>query len=78
MRIEICGVGCAKCRKTEQLIEEVVRKAGVQAEIVHITDLNEIIDRGVVMTPAVFVDGVKKIEGKVPSESQIRQWVGKE
>lgn len=74
MRIEILGTGCPKCRKTEELIEAILKKIGVDAEIVHVTDLNEIIDRGVMSTPAVFVDGVKKIEGKIPTEAQIKAW----
>lgn len=77
MKVEILGTGCAKCRKTEEMIEKAIKEIGVQAEIVHVTDLNEIIDRGVMMTPAVFVDGVKKVEGKVPSEPEIRSWFGK-
>jgi small redox-active disulfide protein 2 len=76
MKIEIMGTGCPKCRKTEAMIEEVIRKTGVTAEVVHVTDLREIVDRGVMMTPAVFVDGVKKVEGKIPSEMEIRKWLG--
>lgn len=77
MKVEILGTGCAKCRKTEEMIEKAIKEIGIQTEIVHVTDLNEIIDRGVMMTPAVFVDGVKKVEGKVPSEPEIRSWFGK-
>jgi len=76
MRVEILGTGCPKCRKTETMIGEVIRKLGVQAEVVHISDLNDIIGRGVMMTPAVYVDGVKKIEGRAPSEAEIRKWFG--
>jgi len=76
MKIEIMGTGCPKCRKTEAMIEEVIRKTGVAAEIVHVTNLKEIVDRGVMMTPAVFVDGVKKVEGKIPGEADIRKWLG--
>lgn len=74
VRIEIFGAGCPKCRKTEEMIESVLRRLGLKADIVHVTDLNEIIDRGVMMTPAVFIDGVKKIEGKVPGEAEIKRW----
>ena len=77
MKVEIMGPGCPKCRKTEELIAETVRKLGVDADIIHITDLNEIIDRGVMMTPAVFIDGIKKIEGRIPTEAQVRQWFSK-
>jgi len=77
MRIEILGVGCPKCGKTGELIEETLEKIGVEAEIVHVTDLDEIIQRGVMMTPAVVVDGIIKVEGKIPTEAQIRQWFKK-
>ncbi|MGE5584817.1 MAG: thioredoxin family protein [Bacillota bacterium] len=77
MKVEILGTGCPKCRKTEDMIAETVRKLGVDAEIVHVTDIDEIIDRGVMMTPAVFVDGEKKVEGRMPTEPEIRKWFGK-
>lgn len=77
LKIEVLGTGCPKCRKTEDLIVQTIKKIGVDAEVVHVTDLNEIIDRGVMMTPAVIIDGVKVLEGKVPTESQIRQWLAK-
>ncbi|MEA4882830.1 MAG: thioredoxin family protein [Clostridia bacterium] len=75
MKIEILGTGCAKCRKTEEMIADTIAKLGVEAEIVHVTDLDEIVDRGVMMTPAVIVDGKTVIEGKMPTEAQIRQWL---
>lgn len=77
VKVEVLGKGCLKCKKTEELIETTLKKIGVEAEIVHITDLEEIVDRGVLMTPAVIVDGEKKIEGRIPSEAEIRQWFGK-
>ncbi|MGI6633181.1 MAG: thioredoxin family protein [Bacillota bacterium] len=77
MKIEVFGSGCAKCRKAEEIIRRVLAKVGVEAEVVHVTDLNEIVSRGILVTPAVVVDGVKKVEGKVPSEGEIRRWVGK-
>ena len=76
VKVEILGTGCPKCRKTEDMIAEAVRKLGVDAEIVHVTDIDEIIDRGVMMTPAVFVDGEKKVEGRMPAEAEIRKWFG--
>jgi len=77
MKVEVLGIGCPKCRKTEELILQTIKKLGVSAEIAHVTDLNEIIDRGVMMTPAVVIDGVKVLEGKIPTEAQIRQWFSK-
>jgi len=76
MKIEILGKGCPKCKRAEETIVEVVRKAGVSAEVVHVTDLNEIARRGVMMTPAVYVDGAKKLEGRIPREADIKKWLG--
>jgi small redox-active disulfide protein 2 len=75
MRIEIFGPGCAKCEKTTREIEKVVKELGVDATVEHVTEMSEIVDRGVMLTPAVFIDGNKKIEGKVPKASDIESWL---
>ena len=72
MKIEILGTGCPKCKKTEKLVRKIVEENGVDAEIIKIEDVQEIIDRGVMMTPAVAVDGNVKIVGHVPSEDEIK------
>jgi len=77
MKIEIFGPGCAKCQKTEQEVAKIVSQLGIDATIEHVTDIDSIVDRGVMMTPAVFVDGEKKIEGKVPKASDIEKWFKK-
>ncbi|PRX27177.1 small redox-active disulfide protein 2 [Orenia metallireducens] len=74
MKIEILGTGCGKCSKATKLIEEIIKEIGVEAEVKHITDLAEIVSRGVMKTPAVFVNGEKKCDGKVPSKTEIRAW----
>ena len=56
------------------MISETIKKLGIEAEIVHVTDISEIIDKGVMMTPAVIIDGKTVMEGKMPSEAQIRAW----
>ncbi|MDI3548620.1 MAG: hypothetical protein PWR10_2272 [Halanaerobiales bacterium] len=73
-KIEILGTGCPKCQKTTKLVEEAVKEAGVEAEVIHVTDLDEIVNRGVMMTPAVMMDGEIKCEGKVPSAKEIKSW----
>jgi small redox-active disulfide protein 2 len=75
MRIEIFGTGCAKCEKTAREIERVVKELGVDATVEHVTGMKEIVDRGVMLTPAVYVDGKKKSEGKVPKASDIESWL---
>jgi small redox-active disulfide protein 2 len=75
MKIEILGTGCAKCEKTAREVEKVVEQLGLDATIEHITDIESIVDRGVMIMPAVFIDGEKKIEGKVPKQSRIKKWL---
>ena len=77
MKIEIFGPGCAKCEKTSKEVARVVNQLGIAADIEHVTDIDAIVDRGVMMTPAVFIDGEKKIEGKVPKASVIESWLKK-
>lgn len=77
MRIEILGTGCPKCKATEKNVRKAVDELGAQAEIVKIEDLQEIINRGVMMTPAVFVDGEAKIVGRVPSPDEIKKLLQK-
>ena len=59
MRIEIFGPGCAKCEKTAREVERAVKELGVDATVEHVTEMSEIVERGVMLTPAVFVDGDK-------------------
>jgi small redox-active disulfide protein 2 len=75
MKIEILGTGCPKCKKTEKIVEQTIKKLGIQAEIIKVQNLQDIVDRGVMMTPAVAVDGNVKIMGHVPSEEEIQQIV---
>ena len=73
MKIEILGTGCAKCKKTEKLIHQVVEEMGVDVEIVKVEDLQDIVSRGVMMTPAVVIDGDVKIAGHIPSKNEIKK-----
>ena len=73
MIIEILGTGCPKCKTTEKNVRKAVEELGISVEIVKIEDLQQIIDRGVMMTPAVFVDGEAKIVGRVPSSDDIKK-----
>jgi small redox-active disulfide protein 2 len=73
MKIEIMGTGCPKCKTTEKIVRKAVDELGIKAEIVKVEDLQKIIDRGVMMTPAVFIDGEAKIVGHVPSTDEIKK-----
>jgi len=73
MKIEILGTGCPKCKATEKIVRKVVEELGKKVDIVKVEDLQEIVDRGVMMTPAVVVDGEVKIVGHVPSTDEIKK-----
>ncbi|NTV79095.1 MAG: thioredoxin family protein [Clostridiales bacterium] len=77
MKIEILGTGCSKCKKTKELIDKVVKQTGADAEVVKVEDIEKIMNYGVMVTPAVAVDGEVKLAGKVPDEKEIKKWIGK-
>lgn len=75
MKIEILGTGCPKCRKLYEHTQAALEKTGVDAEVVKITKLSEISNYGVMLTPAIVVDGQIKAVGKVPSAEEISAWL---
>ena len=75
MKIEILGVGCPKCKTTEKNARKAVEELGIQAEIIIVEDMQEIIDRGIMMTPAVFVNGKALVIGHVPSPDEIKKFL---
>jgi len=75
MKVEILGVGCSKCNKLYDLVTELVKKQGIDADVVKVEDLKIFAQYGVIMTPALVIDGKVKVAGKVPKESEIVQWI---
>jgi small redox-active disulfide protein 2 len=75
MKIEILGSGCPKCMKLEEMTHKAVEKLGLKAEIVHVRDVDKILEYGVMMTPALVVDGVVRISGKIPSEKELESYL---
>jgi len=73
MKIEILGSGCPKCKTTEKNIKKAVEKLGIHADIIKVEDLQEIMNRGIIVTPAVFIDGKVKIVGRVPSKEELEK-----
>ncbi len=75
MKITVYGPGCAKCKQTEELVKKAVAETGVTAEVVKVSDIREMIAAGIMSTPAVAVDGVMKVTGKVPNINEIKAWI---
>ena len=76
MLIEILGTGCPKCTKLADAAQEAADGLGLDAQVVKVTDIMEITGRGVMITPAVAVDGQVKSSGKVLSVDQLRELLG--
>ncbi len=75
MEIKVLGPGCAKCKKAEQLVREVIKETGVDASVEKVTDMMQIASYGVFGTPSVIVDGEVKCTGKVPKKNDIKAWI---
>jgi small redox-active disulfide protein 2 len=73
MRIEVLGTGCAKCKRLLKNVEMAISQTGIQATIAKVEDLSEIMERGVVITPGLIIDGEVKAMGRVPSAEEIAQ-----
>ncbi len=69
--VQILGTGCPKCEKLKQNAEAAIGQSGVEATVEKVTDINEIVGFGVMMTPALAVDGQVKLVGKVASAEEI-------
>ena len=77
MKIEILGVGCPKCKQLTTNAEAAVKELNIQAEIVKVTDIDKITEYGVMMTPALAVDGTVVSSGKLLSKDDIKKIIAK-
>lgn len=71
-KIQILGTGCPKCKKLAEITEQVAKMSGIEYELVKVTDINEIIQYGVMMTPALVVDGEVKVSGRIPKPDELK------
>jgi small redox-active disulfide protein 2 len=75
MTIEVLGPGCPKCMNTEQNVRKALTELNIQAEVLKVTDIDAIIEKGVMWTPALIIDGKLALQGKIPTVEQIKQLV---
>lgn len=75
MKIEILGMGCVNCNKLYQNVLEAVKQSGKEAEVTKVEDIQKIMSYGVMSTPALVIDGVVKVKGKVPKVEEIKGWI---
>ena len=76
MKIQILGTGCAKCTKLADFTKEAADELNLDYELIKVTDINEIMGFGVMMTPALAIDGNVKFSGKVPSVEDLKKILG--
>ena len=72
-KIEVLGTGCAKCKRLFANAEQAVKDLKITAEIVKVEDLAEIVGHGIMIPPALFIDGEKQAEGRIPDVNEIRK-----
>lgn len=73
--VKVLGPGCPKCRALEEEVRKVVAELGLAVKVEKVSDVGEIIKYGVVLTPALVVDGEVKVSGRVPSREEIKRWL---
>lgn len=71
MKVEVFGTGCVKCKRLERNVREALTAAHVSAEVIKVEDMDAIMDHGIMVTPALAVDGDVKLMGRVPSVEEL-------
>lgn len=72
LEIKVLGTGCPKCRALEKATREAVAESGINATVTKVDDIVEIMNLGVMRTPALMINGIVKIKGKVPGVSELK------
>ena len=75
MKLQVLGTGCPKCKKLADMTETVAQELGIEYELEKVTGINDIMKMGVMMTPALVVDGDVKVAGKLPSAEEIKSYL---
>ncbi|MCM8791119.1 MAG: thioredoxin family protein [Candidatus Omnitrophica bacterium] len=75
MKIEILGMGCPKCKKMYENAQAAAKELNIKAEIVKVEDLQQIVSRGIMTTPALAIDGKIKAAGRIPLPDEIKKWI---
>jgi small redox-active disulfide protein 2 len=74
-KVQILGTGCSKCKRLFEAAQQAVKEIGVEAEVTKVEDINEIIKFGVMMTPALAVDGEVKVVGRIPKPDELKAMI---
>lgn len=72
-KLQVLGTGCPKCRKLAENAESAAKELGIEYTLEKVSDINDIMKFGVMMTPALAIDGQVKVVGKAPSSDEIKK-----
>ena len=75
MKIIVYGPGCARCHQTEQIVRNVLAELAIAADLEKVSDFQAMAAAGVLATPAVTVDGVMKMSGRIPKPEEVKAWL---
>jgi small redox-active disulfide protein 2 len=75
MEIKVLGTGCPKCNKLEKMVNEVIEDLKAEATVTKVKDLNEIARAGVMLTPALMINGDVRLTGKLPSKEDLTKMI---
>jgi len=78
VKIEVLGMGCARCNKLEQQVHEALKELSIEAEVEKVSDLDKISSYGVLMTPGLVINGTVRSSGKVPSTAELKTWIAEQ
>ncbi|RMF06228.1 MAG: thioredoxin family protein [Candidatus Neomarinimicrobiota bacterium] len=74
MNVKVLGTGCSKCQALERKLMELAPELPVELEIEKVTDINKMMEYGIMMTPGLVIDGELKSSGIIPSDDQLKSW----
>jgi small redox-active disulfide protein 2 len=74
-KIQVLGTGCPKCKKLFEATRQVIKENNIEAEVTKVEDINEILKFGIMMTPALAVDGEVKVVGRIPKHDELKTMI---
>jgi len=75
MDIKVLGTGCPKCKRLEALVHEAIAETGVNGDVSHVTDMNDIMTYDILSTPGLVIDGEVVSSGRLPRRDEIAAWL---
>jgi small redox-active disulfide protein 2 len=75
LTIKVLGSGCENCKRVEQISKKVVQQLAIEAEVVKVTDYNDILAHGVMNTPGLVINDEVVSSGRIPTEAEVTTWV---